>query len=109
MTLAANEKKKRPEKKSKKPKKEETAESTEEEENPLLGPRPSVYDTFPFQLYNLGKYCVEAAPTLPDYLKGLWEDYQNNREEQRKEKEAVSSYLVFFNKILPLISILVSF
>jgi len=91
MTLTANEKKRRPEKKSKKVKKEDTPESTEEEENPLLGPKPSAYDTVPFQLYNLGKYCVEVAPTLPGYLKGLWAEYQQNKEDKRKEQEEIEA------------------
>jgi len=93
ITLAANEKKKRPEKKSKKTKKEDQSESSEEEENPLLGPKPSVYDTFPFQLYNLGKYCVDVAPTMPDYLRGLWEQYQKNKEEERREREEAEEQL----------------
>jgi len=92
MTLAAKEKKKRPEKKAKGAAKKEEAE-TAEEENPLLGPKPSVYDTFPFQLYDLGKYCVEVAPTLPDYLKGLWAEYQENREAKKKEKEAMEEQM----------------
>lgn len=91
MTLQANEKKKRPEKKAKKIKKED--EAALEEENPLLGPKPSVYDTIPFQLYELGKYCVQTAPTVPDQIKEMYADYQARKEEERKEKEEMEEEL----------------
>jgi len=93
MTLAANEKKKRPDKKAKKLKKEDDKAQIEEEENPLLGPKPSIYDTLPFQLYDFAKYCVEVAPTLPDYLKELYNDYQARKEEERKEREEIEEEL----------------
>merc|ERR1712059_46803 len=70
------------EKKAKKIKKED--EAAVEEENPLLGPKPSVYDTIPFQLYELGKYCLQTAPTVPDQIKEMYADYQARKEEERE-------------------------
>merc|ERR1712037_933138 len=36
--------------------------------------KPSVYDTLPFQLYELCK----LAPELPEYVKGVWEERRLN-------------------------------
>merc|ERR1711982_193984 len=59
------------------------AEADKQEEDESLGPKPTVYDTLPFQVYELCK----QVPDLPDYFRGLYEDYRQRREEVRKEQE----------------------
>jgi len=68
-------------KKTKKAGKE--AEAEKEEEDETLGPKPTVYDTLPFQVYELCK----QVPTLPAYCQGMYEDYRQRKEEERKEQE----------------------
>merc|ERR1712013_766901 len=75
------EKKPRAKKNKKAGAKEVEAEKDEEDES--LGPKPTVYDTLPFQVYELCK----QAPDLPAYVKGIYEDYRQRKEEERKEKE----------------------
>ena len=71
--------------KAKKNKKAATKEgdAEKEEEDESLGPKPTVYDTLPFQVFELCK----QVPDLPAYLQGMYEDYRQKKEEQRKEKE----------------------
>jgi len=59
------------------------AETEKEEDDESFGPKPTVYDTLPFQVYELCK----QAPDLPVYFKGMYEDYRLRKEEERKEKE----------------------
>merc|ERR1711902_197246 len=59
------------------------AEAEKEEEDESLGPKPTVYDTLPFQIYELCK----QAPDLPAYLQELYTDYRQRKEEERKEQE----------------------
>jgi len=59
------------------------AESDKEEEDESLGPKPTVYDTLPFQVYELCK----QVPDLPAYCQGMYSDYMQRREEERKERE----------------------
>jgi len=58
-------------------------ETEKEEEDESLGPKPTVYDTLPFQVYELCK----QAPTLPAYLQEMYEEYRQRKEEERKEQE----------------------
>merc|ERR1712183_427505 len=58
-------------------------EAEKEEEDESLGPKPTVYDTLPFQVYELCK----QVPDLPAYFKGMYEDYRQRKEEERKEQE----------------------
>merc|ERR1719233_283916 len=58
-------------------------EAAKEEEDESLGPKPTVYDTLPFQVYELCK----QVPDLPAYFQGMHEDYR-----QRKEEEARKAY-----------------
>merc|ERR1719309_1122680 len=57
-------------------------ETEKEEEDESLGPKPTVYDTLPFQVYELCK----QVPDLPAYFQGMYEDYRQRKEEERKEK-----------------------
>jgi len=68
-------------KKAKKGTKE--AEAEKEEEDETLGPKPTVYDTLPFQVYELCK----QVPTLPAYCQEMYGDYKLRKEEERKEAE----------------------
>jgi len=74
-------------KKAKKGSKEQEAEKEEEDE--ALGPKPTVYDTLPFQVYELCK----QAPTLPSYIKGFYEEYKQRKEEERKEQEELEEQM----------------
>merc|ERR1719184_378043 len=58
-------------------------EAEKEEEDESLGPKPTVYDTLPFQVYELCK----QVPDLPAYFQNMYEDYRQRKEEERKEKE----------------------
>merc|ERR1712215_427422 len=68
-------------KKTKKAHKETETEKEEEEED-SLGPKPTVYDTLPFQVYELCK----QVPTLPKYLQEMYEEYRERKEEEKREK-----------------------
>merc|ERR1712080_20699 len=57
----------------------ETASDSEEDSSP----KPSVYDTLPFQIYELCK----LIPEVPTYAKDYYEEYQKRKEEERKEQE----------------------
>eukprot|EP00092_Neocalanus_flemingeri_P008590 GFUD01009256.1.p1 GENE.GFUD01009256.1~~GFUD01009256.1.p1 ORF type:complete len:265 (-),score=98.02 GFUD01009256.1:104-898(-) len=67
--------------KAKKTKKAEA--EKEDDDESILGPKPTVYDTLPFQVYELCK----QAPTLPGYLQEMYEEYRQRKEEERKEQE----------------------
>jgi len=71
--------------KTKKTKKTDQKDESDKEDDEELGPKPSVYDTLPFQVYELCK----QAPTLPSYCQELYKDYRQRKEEERKEQEEV--------------------
>lgn len=60
--------------------KEAEAASDEEEDG---SPKPSVYDTLPFQLYEMCK----LIPEVPTYVKDMYVERQKIKEEERKEQE----------------------
>jgi len=70
------------EKRVKKSKKTDTKEEAKEDDE-LEALKPSVYNTLPFQLYELGK----QTPELPNYIKGLWDERCLRKEEERLEEE----------------------
>merc|ERR1712226_1442748 len=70
------------EKKVKKSKKADVKESPKEEDE-LDALKPSVYDTLPFQLFEL----MKQAPELPGYCKELWEERRLRKEQEAKEAE----------------------
>jgi len=70
-------------KKSGSEKKKDQESENEDDDESILGPKPTVYDTLPFQVYELCK----QAPELPVYLKELYSDYRQRKEEERKEQE----------------------
>merc|ERR1719347_640471 len=71
------------EKRVKKNKKAEVKEANKEEDDELASLRPSVYDTLPFQLYEL----MKQSPELIEYCKELWEERKLRKEQEAKEAE----------------------
>jgi len=68
---------------------EEIANQYAEAEAELLGDPPTYKDTLPFQLFRLGKWIVLGLPTLPGYLKELYDERQAEKAElAREEREA---------------------
>jgi len=71
-----------PKPKEKRVKKVKKAEVNKEESKEVVDEfehlKPSVYDTLPFQLYELCK----RAPELPEYAKGVWEERRLRKEEE---------------------------
>jgi len=82
MNLKSEKKPKKVKKSGSAQKKEQDSE-TEDDDESILGPKPTVYDTLPFQVYELCK----QAPGLPVYLQELYGDYKLRKEEERKEQE----------------------
>merc|ERR1712133_257484 len=70
-------------KRVKKNKKAEVKEANKEEDDELASLRPSVYDTLPFQLYEL----MKQSPELIEYCKELWEERKLRKEQEAKEAE----------------------
>merc|ERR1712181_184721 len=50
--------------------------------------KPSVYDTLPFQLYELCK----QAPELVEYAKGAWEERQTRKKEEAAAEEEAQAH-----------------
>merc|ERR1711962_321340 len=71
------------EKRVKKNKKTEVKEANKEEDDELASLRPSVYDTLPFQLYEL----MKQSPELIEYCEGVWEERKLRKEQEAKEAE----------------------
>lgn len=64
----------------------------EEEKESILGPKPTCYDTLPFQSFRLTKYVVFAIPSLPQTIYGVYKAEQEKklakvREEKEEEEE----------------------
>lgn len=76
-------------KKSKgKMKEEEFAEEVAREEEKILGPRPTCYDTLPFQLFRAAKYLAFALPGMPAAVYAAYKEQKAAKEDAlRKERE----------------------
>merc|ERR1719412_839508 len=75
-----------PKPKEKKPKKVKEGEAKEESKevvDEFEHLKPSVYDTLPFQLYELCK----QSPELLEYAKGAWEERQTRKKEEAAAEE----------------------
>merc|ERR1719367_1984119 len=72
-----------PKQKVKKVKKSEVKEETKEAVDEFEHLKPSVYDTLPFQLYELCK----QSPELIEYAKGYWAERQLRKEEEAAAEE----------------------
>jgi DnaJ family protein C protein 1 len=51
---------------------DEIKDMIEEQELKVLGPRPSFWDTLPFQTFNLTKYLIVSIPMLPFTLRDMY-------------------------------------
>lgn len=61
-----------------------------DEEESMIGPKPSIFDTLPFQSFRLLKYVIMAIPTLPSVVYATYIQLQEKKmEEKRLELEAV--------------------
>lgn len=59
-----------------------------EEEMEMMGPKPTCFDTLPFQLFRLTKYLLFAIPAIPGAVKAMYQEQQRIKEEKiREEKE----------------------
>jgi DnaJ family protein C protein 1 len=69
----------------------------EDEEEKILGPKPTMFDLLPFQLFRLTKFVVVSLPSLPSTLMAAYasqkakqqeeEDKKREEEEERQRKE----------------------
>ena len=73
-------------KRVKKGKMEDMTEELQAEELKLLGPKPTVYDTLPFQTYRCGKAFIIALPTLPGQIYGAYQEQKERREAEERQK-----------------------
>ena len=55
----------------------------------LQGPKPTKYDTLPFQLFRLSKWAVLGLPSLPATLYSAYkEERERKAAAEREEREA---------------------
>merc|ERR1712130_145890 len=77
-----------PKPKEKKVKKVKKSEINKEAVDEFEHLKPSVYDTLPFQLYELCK----QAPELVDYAKGAWEERRLRKEAEAAAEAEAQAY-----------------
>jgi len=65
---------------------EDIEKEIKEVEAGMLGERPTVFDTLPFQLYRGCKSLVFAIPQLPSLVKEMWEEKQREKREREEEE-----------------------
>lgn len=53
----------------------------------IVGPKPSVFDTLPFQLYRGVKALIFAIPTLPSTLMGAYKEAKEKKMEEERERQ----------------------
>lgn len=67
---------------------DEIANQMMEEEMEMMGPKPTCFDTLPFQLFRLTKYLLFAIPAIPGAIKSMYEEKQRLKDEKvREERE----------------------
>jgi len=66
---------------------DEVAQEIIEAEMNMIGPKPTCFDTVPFQLMRLCKYLVFLIPTIPGMVKEQWDEQKRLKEEKQKEQE----------------------
>eukprot|EP00092_Neocalanus_flemingeri_P004320 GFUD01004644.1.p1 GENE.GFUD01004644.1~~GFUD01004644.1.p1 ORF type:complete len:509 (-),score=206.05 GFUD01004644.1:166-1530(-) len=66
---------------------DEVAQEIIEAEMNMLGPKPTCFDTVPFQLMRLCKYLVFLIPTIPGMVKEHWNEQKRLKEEKQLEQE----------------------
>ena len=65
----------------------EIAEEIIETEMDAIGPKPTAFDTLPFQLFRLFKYLLFLIPTIPGMIKKEYDEQKRLKEEKMREKE----------------------
>lgn len=65
----------------------EIAQEIIEAEMNSIGPKPTCFDTLPFQLLRLGKYLLFLIPTIPGMLKEQIEEQRRLKAEKQKEMD----------------------
>jgi len=65
----------------------EIAQEIIEAEMDSIGPKPTCFDTLPFQLLRLGKYLLFLIPTIPGILKEQIEEQRRLKAEKQKEMD----------------------
>jgi len=58
-----------------------------EAEMNMIGPKPTCFDTVPFQLMRLCKYLIFLIPTIPGLIKEQWDEQKRLKEEKMREQE----------------------
>lgn len=66
---------------------EDVANEIIEAEMNMIGPKPTCFDTVPFQLMRLCKYLIFLIPTIPGLIKEQWDEQQRLKEEKMREQE----------------------
>jgi len=66
---------------------DEVAQDIIEAEMNMIGPKPTCFDTLPFQLIRFCKYIVFLIPAVPGMLKEHWDEQKRIAEEKQKEQE----------------------
>merc|ERR1712179_29562 len=66
---------------------EDVANEIIEAEMNMIGPKPTCFDTVPFQLIRLCKYLVFLIPTIPGLIKEQWDEQKRLKEETMREQE----------------------
>jgi len=66
---------------------DDVAQEIIDEEVNLLGPKPTCFDTLPFQLYRASKFCLLAIPGIPGFLYNLYKESQRLKEEKIRQEE----------------------
>ena len=66
---------------------DEIAQEIIDAEMEAIGPKPTCFDTIPFQLMRLCKYLLFLLPTLPAKIKQEFEEQRRLKEEKQREQE----------------------
>merc|ERR1712106_476637 len=66
---------------------DEVANEIIEAEMNMIGPKPTCFDTVPFQLLRLGKFLLFFIPTIPGLVKEQWDEEKRLKDEKVKEQE----------------------
>jgi len=66
---------------------EDVANEIIEAEMNMIGPKPTCFDTVPFQLMRLCKYLIFLIPTIPGLIKEQWDEQKRLKEEKMREQE----------------------
>jgi len=65
---------------------DEVAQEIIEAEMNMYGPKPTCFDTVPFQFLRLCKFLLFAIPTIPGMLKEQWDEQRRLKEEKAQEQ-----------------------